>query len=230
MIIVCGDFHAEFSKVNQFLASHPEVSMILQCGDFGFWPRLHGKTNKDIYGKIHTYDQYSLKNKNTMIFWCDGNHEDFESIKKLEDFEIMKNVFYMERGTILDLADGRKVLFIGGALSIDRKYRIIGESWFPEETITQKDIMKLPDENIDIVISHTAPNEFNIIDYHDTYGHDPSRDALSFVLNKYKPKLWYHGHMHLFKQGNYNGCKWTCLSAAGFDQRWWIPLEERENE
>jgi len=217
--IVCGDFHAEFPLVNVFLARHPEVSTILQCGDFGFWPRMRRR------GATKIFQEDSLKNKDTLIFWCDGNHEDYESIKKLENDEVSKNVFYMSRGTTLQLVDGRNVLFIGGALSIDRQYRIIGESWFPEETITQKDISELPDENIDIVISHTSPNEFDVVDYHDKYGHDPSRDALSYVLQKYKPKLWYFGHMHLFKQGFNNNCKWTCLSGVGMDQRWWIPLE-----
>jgi hypothetical protein len=41
-------------------------------------------------------------------------------------------------------------------------------------------ILQLPDEEIDIVISHTAPIEFNIIDYHLDFHKDSSRDALSF--------------------------------------------------
>lgn len=128
-------------------------------------------------------------------------------------------------GSVLTLADGRKVLFIGGALSIDREYRILGESWFVEETITQRDIEELPDDDIDIVISHTAPLEFKCVDYHDKFGIDPSRQALSYVLEKYHPKLWYHGHMHLYKEGFDKGCHWTCLSDICGSQRWWKILE-----
>jgi len=36
MIYVCGDFHGRFSVVNIFLNKHPEITMILQCGDFGY--------------------------------------------------------------------------------------------------------------------------------------------------------------------------------------------------
>ena len=153
MIAVCGDFHAEFGKVNQFINSMPLISTILQCGDFGYWPRFYNfnQGNKKL-----------IKNKNVKIYWCDGNHEDFDSIKKIENNEILPNIFYMKRGSILTLEDGRKVLFIGGAYSIDKDARIPGDTWFPEEEITQKDIYDLPDEKIDIVISHTAPTEFNL--------------------------------------------------------------------
>jgi predicted phosphodiesterase len=137
MIVVCGDFHGRFESVNKFLNSHKEITIILQCGDFGFWPRF--KLSK-------------LKNYDTKIFWCDGNHEDFEAIKKIEDVEVFPNVYYMSRGTILTLPDERKVLFMGGAYSIDKYYRTPGYDWFPEETISQKDIMDLPEENLSVII------------------------------------------------------------------------------
>jgi Icc-related predicted phosphoesterase len=191
------------------------ITTILQCGDFGFWPKFFNFNNPKL-----------IKNKNVKIYWCDGNHEDFDSIKQIENIEIFPNIFYMERGSILRLKDGRKVLFIGGALSIDKHLRTPGRDWFPEELISQKDICVLPDEKIDIVISHTAPKEFILNDYHEDYVKDPTRDALSYVLNKYHPKLWYFGHMHTYKQSIYNGCKWTCLSDIGGSERWWIPLDE----
>lgn len=226
MIVVCGDFHGYFKRVNRFLSSKPKVSTILQCGDFGFWPRMHGKVFYDSYGHPKTFNMYTLKNRDVKIFWCDGNHEDHESLKKIENFEIMPNVFYMRRGKILPLVDGRNILFIGGAYSIDKASRTPGEDWFPEEEISQQDIYDLIDAKIDIVISHTAPLEFDVVDYHNDFHKDSSRDALSYVLNKYHPKLWYFGHMHLFKQGEFEGCKWTCLSSIESGDRWWIELEE----
>lgn len=213
MDCVCGDFHGSFKKVNQFLNKKNEISTIFQCGDFGFWPRERDDNIS------------SLKNKDVKIYWCDGNHEDHESLKKIENNEIIPNVFYMKRGSVLTLEDGRNVLFIGGAYSIDKLMRTPGRDWFPEELITQKDIYDLPDINIDIVISHTGPREFKVLEKE--HYKDPSRDGLSHVLKKYKPKLWYFGHMHLFKQGFVDGCKWTCLSHIDDSrERWWVPLEK----
>ena len=65
-----------------------------------------------------------------------------------------------------------------------------------------------------------------ILNHIDYINEQPSRDALSYVLDKYHPKLWYFGHMHIYDQNIYNGCKWTCLSGIGMDQKWWIPLDE----
>ena len=222
LIIVMGDVHGDWGSLNEVLNSHPNIAMVLQCGDFGWWPRVSSK---------YLPRPIAIKNKKVKILWCDGNHEDFEEIKQFKDSEILPNVFYMERGSIAELPDKRKILFIGGGLSIDRKDRIQRSGdygWFEEETISQKDIEELPDEKIDIVISHTAPESFKLIDYHNDglYPKDPSRKALDYVLEKYRPKLWYFGHMHKFQMGKYKDCTWIGLSAAGFGDRWWIPLDE----
>jgi len=232
MKLVFGDIHGEFAKLNKILTKvRDRTDTILQCGDWGYWPKFHGTTYVDRYtGRVKRNDNYNVKNGTmTKIYFCDGNHEDHESLLKLESNEIMPNVFYMKRGSILTLDDGRVVLFIGGAYSIDKKYRTPGLDWFPEESITQQDIYNLPDVKIDIVISHTCPREFyNKLsfrnDFIDLKVNDPSMDALSHVLNKYRPPLWYFAHFHLFKQGYDNDCRWTALSCIGSSERCWIEL------
>lgn len=216
-ILVCGDIHGNFNHLNTFMNKHMvDTDIILQCGDFGYWP------------KEKFYKLQPLKNKNIKIFWCDGNHEDHNEIKRIDESgEIHPNVYYMKRGSVLVLPDGRKVLFIGGGLSIDKQYRVEGFDWFPEETITESDLINLPDDDIDIVISHTAPAEFNCIDRHLEWMYDRSRDALSYVLKKYRPKLWYFAHMHLYKEGVFEGCKWTCLGAICMGHKWYCELEEK---
>lgn len=216
-IAVCGDIHGNFGPLNTFMNKHKDhLDIILQCGDFGYWP-------KEIF-----YYQHPLKNGEIKIFWCDGNHEDHEEIKRIDESgEVYPNVYYMKRGSVLVLPDGRKVLFIGGGLSIDKQYRTPGFDWFPEETITERDLINLPDDDIDIVISHTAPIEFNCIDRHLEWMYDRSRDALSYVLRKYRPKLWYFAHMHLYKEGVFEGCKWTCLGAICLGHKWYCELAEK---
>ena len=226
MIVIAGDLHGDFWAINGLINKHQEIKLIIQCGDFGWWPRC----KLDYWNKR---GGSTIKNHDVKILWCDGNHEDFEDLKKYEDCtEVLPNIFYMPRGSVTILPDKRKVLFIGGGLSIDRKFRVQGDGnfgWFEEETITQKDIENLPDEEIDIVISHTAPESFQLKDWHkDYFPVDPSRKALDYVLEKYHPKLWFFGHMHRYQEGETKGCKWIGLSSVGFDGRWWVELREEE--
>lgn len=238
--LVCGDFHGNWSSANALITKlKPDI--MLQCGDFGYWTKFHNTTmiGNDLYSnrKRKKWNQYGLKPGDTKIYWCDGNHEDIWAIKKelieTGNLEIQPNVFYQPRGSTLKLPDKRTVLFIGGAESIDKLTRRIGYDWFPDEVITQTDVENLPECDIDIVISHTCPREFyaklvtirNTNTYRWMKTKDPSRMALSYILHKYKPKLWYFGHFHMFKQGYYGDTKWTALNMAP-DSRWWIPLEE----
>lgn len=235
-IIAVGDLHTEWSHLNALIAKkRPKI--VWQCGDFGYWPRFHntnalGPTSK------RKFNQYGIKPGNCKVYWCDGNHEDHWAIKNdLLDKgvnEIQPNVFYMKRGSTLELPDGRIVLFMGGAESIDKAERTLGHDWFPEEVITQADIENLPNK-IDIVISHTCT-----IDMYrtimrdrqgDTYrqykGVDPSLHALQYIFERYEPSLWYFGHFHMFKQGKIGNTHWTALDMPKNEGRWWISLPER---
>lgn len=210
-IYVIGDTHACWTGLNNLIKDKkPEI--VLQTGDFGFWPRHQ-----------HIYKIGKLRARDTKIYFADGNHEDFSELNKLKvkegPIQIKKDsVYWMPRGTTLTLPDGRVVLFMGGADSIDKDNRILGESWFPEELISTSDVNSL-DENmkIDIVISHTCPLEFKGFERFNSPMVDPSRHALSYVLNTFKPDLWFFSHFHFFAEGynNHNNCQWMCLNMDG---------------
>lgn len=224
-VVVMGDIHREFGALNSWI-NKKQPSLILQCGDFGYWPRWSDRKRNGRPWPIP-------KLQGGELLFCDGNHEDHVALKALEDYEVYPNVHYMPRGSLLTLPDGRNALFIGGADSIDKNLRTPGEDWFPEELITESDIYRLPDQSIDIVISHTCPREFEIPYLSNTEkSKDPSCMALSYVLHKYRPARWYFGHWHFFKQGTYASCgpegwqcRWTALDRINGFSRWWMPLE-----
>ena len=210
-IVIMGDIHCEWVKLNMFV-SQKNPNIILQCGDFGWWP----------YEK--ELDIAKLKLHDTKLYWCDGNHEHFDSLLSLESNEVHPNCHYMPRGSTMKLPDGRTVLFIGGGDSIDKEWRTPGYDWFPEEQISFNVFDILPDIKIDIVISHTCPEEF-------TYGlelglkkKDASRLFLSLVLEKYMPEQWFFGHFHQWKRGQYRDCRWECLNMCTHTG-WWKPLK-----
>lgn len=215
-ILILGDVHAEFGHLNTII-NRKNPDLVICCGDFGYWPG------------IKSLPQFEdIKPNKSKILWIDGNHENHWALRDRTTDEIVPNVIYMPRGSTYDLPDGRKILFMGGADSIDKHWRKVGYDWFPEEIITQKDIMNLPDTKIDILISHTCSNEIKdkLLHLNPLKINDPSNDALTYIWNRYKPKLWFFGHWHKFVQGGYQGTLWWGLSHPNEGSRWWIWLPE----
>lgn len=228
-IIVCGDIHGDWGPLNT-LINKKRPDIILQTGDFGWWPRVFDRNVNE-----------GVKTKNTELFFCPGNHEDWDelSLRRAEPAHLYDNVYYMRRGSTLTLPDGRVVLFMGGGLSIDKEIRTIGLDWFPQELIPYAEFYKLQEkgiEKIDIVISHTCPNEFNVeIDaqlrklsqyaFRTIKFKDCSQEVLSAILEEYKPSLWYFGHFHVEAEGVHENTKWYALDYPRHGKRWWRYLD-----
>lgn len=131
----------------------------------------------------------------------------------------------MKRGSYITLPDGRNILFIGGAQSLDKDAREPGINWFPGEVLMEEDVNDLPEIEIEIVISHTCPREFipQVKAKDKRRFEDPSHDVLSKILNKYMPKYWYFGHFHSYQKGITENIKWTALNQIG-DTGWFEKL------
>lgn len=199
-IYALGDIHGKAEVLNFFLEPFRERDVVfLQCGDFGFfWPKA------GMEGKI--------RNGRAKIYWCPGNHEDYSVIRKDGSgfIEVDENIYLASFGSVLEL-EGRNILFAGGAESPDRKERIYGESWWPEESISESDMEKLPDAHIDWVISHTAPWFFPApVSF---FLPSPSRSLLNRVFDRYTPKRWIFGHFHKRARGVFAGCHWDLLDT-----------------
>jgi len=228
-VIVMGDIHGEWGRISEFVNKrHPKL--ILQCGDFGYFPRLDRQEQAKYASRYKHFKPRSPgpKMQDTPLHFCPGNHEDFESLNTRETDELWPNVFYQPRGSVITLPDGRTVLFMGGAKSIDKERRTQGLDWFPDEEISMKDVEVLPDK-VDIVISHTCPKEFPL-KMRTGYGdklNDWSQRALSHVLQVCRPSLWYFGHFHNYQTGYTMGCRWTMMDMAFGGAKWWEVLREK---
>lgn len=235
-IIICGDIHGLWGYLNT-LINKKKPSIILQVGDWGHWvgKKISSRTVNGM--RISGFDPMGVKAKDTEIFWCDGNHENHNDLdlRTSTPCEVMPNVFYMRRGSIMTLPDGRVVLFMGGAASIDKHLRTPGVDWFPQEMLSFSELYKLEErgiDKIDIVISHTAPCEFNnLLNKKKIYGDykykffDSSQEVLSAILEMFKPSLWYFGHFHVSQKGIYKNTKWQCMHMAPFEN-WWTYLDK----
>jgi predicted phosphodiesterase len=217
-ILITGDIHNEFGKLNQ-LISKKRPELVICCGDFGYWPNTKWAVELS-----------TIKPQGSTILWCDGNHENHWALQKRESDEMEPGVIYMPRGSTYTLEDGRVLMFMGGADSIDKDQRYIGVDWFPDEVIKSADLYDLPDIKVDIFITHTCPEELvaDMLKYNSSKFNDPSPRALSELWKTYKPDLWYFGHWHVYKELDMFGTKCFSLGSSTWpEQRWWTWLLER---
>ncbi len=221
-ILMVGDSHGLFLPLLGLIAEQ-EPDLVLQCGDFGFWPKRpvtgwDASGGPGIHGAVPPFA--------APVHWCDGNHENHHALNNLRDddptpraHQVGHNCFWQDRGSTLTLPDGRVVLFIGGADSIDKGGRTPGFDWFPEETLGQGELDRLPDCKVDIVVSHTAPLYFHLSAHGPMPGlrdknRDPSRLVLDQVFDRYRPSQWFFSHWHYFRVGEHAGCRWTMLNMV----------------
>jgi len=214
-MLMVGDVHGRFYKLREIIEQSGEF-VTVQVGDFGYYPKY-----PDVWGEVK-----ELSGKR--IYFVDGNHEDHEEILALYGesdkcgvvFEDRTDGFvvHMQRGSLYTI-QGKMVLAIGGAASIDQRYRTPGLDWFSQEIPRYEDIdwKLLSNHKVDIVVSHTCPQEF-LPELQEKkrirLDNDPTRKLLSEVLRRVKPERWVFGHWHLRASGVYRGCRWDCLDAV----------------
>jgi len=212
-VLVVGDLHGDWTALNRLIVRR-RPDLVLQCGDFGWWP------NPDNPAKALEH----IKPVNCQgIYWCDGNHERHPSL--LQDGQIHplgNRVYFCSRGSTLTLPDGRIVLFAGGASSRDQFIRTPGHDWFPEENISQADLDRmLQHDRVDIVVSHTCPAGFDIR-MKGGRDSDANRTALQIVLEQYEPELWFFGHWHRWDHGQAGRTRWYGLDYPRPFTDWWM--------
>lgn len=211
MIYVTGDTHAniDISKLNT--KNFPQQNELTKkdyliiCGDFGL---VWDGSAREIYW------QDWLSNKNFTTLFVDGNHENFDILRRMpmrEMFggyvrEIAPDIYHMERGQILEI-DGHRIFTMGGARSVDKEHRIEHISWWQEEMPSQEEmeyaVSQLESVNwqVDYVISHCAPRSVQHL-IASWYENDPMVSFLDRLYSDLKFKRWYFGHYHIDREIN----------------------------
>lgn len=198
-----GDVHGDTDFLTRAvdLALEVEADRIIQLGDLGFgWPGHKG----------HQFmADLAFFAKRMPIWWVPGNHESYSALEDMggsiagdEPEELFEGFFNLPRGCRFPLG-ASTALAIGGAASIDKHWRVEGESWWPQESIDPEDVERcIAGGPVDIVVSHDCPSWVQIPGNHSANKttHRPSwfnRSCLQRVLEDCRPKRWYHGHHHV---------------------------------
>ena len=209
MIYITGDTHRDFRRLNNLCLSTND--MIIVLGDAG----INYYLNEEDY----KYKQYLSKFK-IKIFCIRGNHEEraekINTYKETDMFggkvfveEEFPNLIFAKDGEVYNI-DGNKVLVIGGAYSIDKRYRILcGYPWFPGELLSkeemQKILSKVKGNSFDVVLTHTSPYKYEPREMFIKGVNQSMVDkSMEHFLDKIEEniyyKKWYCGHYHTEKQ------------------------------
>lgn len=209
MIYITGDIHRDFSRI--YKLKKDSDNMLIVLGDVGI--------NYYLNEEDKNYKEY-LKELNLKLFCVRGNHEErpenISTYKEVEMFggkvlieEEYPNLIFAKDGEIYNI-DGKKILVIGGAYSVDKQYRLLhGYKWFKDEQLTKKEmdtiLDKVKGKHFDIVLTHTCPYKYEPREVF-MQGLDQSKvdKSMEQFLDKIEENInydkWYCGHYHTEKQ------------------------------
>ena len=211
---VAGDWHGSFDWTRGGLATLGErgIKHVFHAGDFSIafnstWPDLINISER------------VCKHYDMQLYVTPGNHENWDWIDAQEFGEdgllwVSKRVAICARNAVIEI-EGRKILSLGGATSVDRSLRVPHSSWWPTEEITEGDLIRLQDVKnatgeIDIMVCHDAPGggtdavqailnippHLSIFPTEGIIAAGQHRKMMEAAFEIVQPKVFVHGHFH----------------------------------
>lgn len=180
---------------DDYLRIVDESDYSIQLGDMGF-----------DYSGIEHLD--ALKHK-----FIPGNHDNY--------YNLPEHAFKGDWGE--GHLGNMRFMYIRGAYSVDRKMRITGISWWPEEEINYKNandlLNKVGEIKPDIILSHDCPticHEYGVLTNSKKSKPSFTTRLLCELWKTWKPSLWVFGHHHNNWQKKINKTQFICLDELCF--------------
>jgi predicted phosphodiesterase len=188
-----GDVHG---KIGEYLYITDNCDMSIQVGDLGA-------------GFVPLPTTLSVKHRNIR-----GNHDSPQALQSYPN--------WIPDGKV-EIIDETKIMFMGGAFSIDRYRRIEGVSWWADEECTIEQFYSFMDivqkEQPDIIVTHDCPKAivnamFGVRSHH--YETTRTNQALDAIFQIHRPKMWVFGHHHINSRKNILGTDFICLGELAY--------------
>jgi len=214
MIYITGDKHGDYRKVFEFCYRYKTTrnDILIVLGDAG----INYFLDKEDYILKNSLLQLPIT-----LFCIHGNHEERpENINsyKTKQFnggivyyeEEYSNILFAKDGEIYNF-NGKYVLVIGGAYSVDKDYRLImGYNWYsseqPDDNIKERvrNNIKKYNNKLDVILSHTCP--FKYLPY-EAFISGIDQTKVDYSTEKFLDEIelnvkydkWYCGHFHIEK-------------------------------
>ena len=189
-----GDVHGLYTPYKRIIRQYPNT---IALGDMGLgFRRFNGSWRQNPPHK-------EMVRANARFIR--GNHDNPESCRRHSQ--------WLADGTI---EDGK--MFIGGAFSIDKEFRLEGHSWWEDEELSQADMRVIAETYLrckpHTMVTHDAPITAiaQIHNTHHLYDNSRTQQFLQSLWNEHKPKLWIFGHHHRSFDQVIEGTRFVCLA------------------
>lgn len=238
MLVVSGDWHGDWrSVIKEIKRLDIRNCTLIQAGDFGmgFEPK-----KKDLAALA--YLNKVLKPRNIQLYAIRGNHDN----PSFYDGSVStSNIKLIPDYTILNV-DGLNILCVGGAISVDRKPnpnkpdfrghpwpgRTDGKNYWSDEVFVLKPELCKDLNNIDVVVTHSAPDfaeprtksglsdwavsDKSLIEDCAKERNDHSKLYDLLIANKCPLKYWFYGHFHWYKREEFENTTFVLLDVNMF--------------
>lgn len=195
-MLFIGDVHGKFDRYKKIIKNHPKT---IQVGDMGVgFYRMIGSDRKA--ERNPPFDAMAKGNHR----FIRGNHDNPKACRQQK--------FWIPDGHV----EG-DMMFIGGADSIDKAYRIEGLSWWRDEQLDYAQWCDCFDKYMDhkprIMVTHDCPYTIYWHLHDRVFDTLDDRTSQSFDLfwRYHKPELWIFGHHHKSFDKVIDGTRFVCL-------------------
>ena len=201
-IYFTGDIHGEFNSFGYGITRRYGIknAHVIVAGDIGM-----GFYKHNYYVDMFTSMNKRLSALNVHVYFVRGNHDNPDYFNNTpEDMRQFSHIHLVRDYTVLQI-EGHNILCVGGAASVDKKFRTKDVDWWEFENVLPYHELNCKD--IDIVVTHCAPifcpPKFERISWMDDELHDKAKEdriilaKLYFDLIKHSDvKYWFYGHYH----------------------------------
>ena len=227
-VFLIGDIHGGFHVIKSNIArGYLNDSTLIQLGDFGLG------FNGEEFREMSSLNKVLAEN-NVHLIALRGNHDcpdcwENNFIRTLFN-ETFSNIELVPNGKYLEI-NGKTAICINGGVSIDRKHRKENVSYWKGEEVNIDLLQKYKlTERVDIVLSHSCPQDYFYLDglpnlekWHNNdtdlqLSLNNERAAMKRTFDLCKPESWFFGHFHDAQKGEFKGCKWRCLDINEIDE------------
>lgn len=220
-IMLTGDSHGNTRQMEYWIARAAErkISHMIVLGDFGLWPGYEGVRYLDNINRAAT--EAEIK-----VMAVLGNHDAYNIFEAYKQFAPTHHGFFYLRDNLMATKvanfrlGGKTFRVAGGAVSVDRDWRIAHEKglpytdgfgqkiqtramgeqtlWWPQEQLTDSEIEYVKSfGEADILLTHDAsdytPWKNRLKPDDESTRH---RHKIDDLIRAVKPKMHFHGHFH----------------------------------